>query len=142
MDMDEHNGYEDDDMGMNDAVGMQDFAYQQAEDEDEKKSVKSEDGEQEMPDEAIDDAMMMLEDDQEPDEDIEFEDGNDAITEEDAWKVISAHFAERGLVSQQLDSFDVFMTNTMQVSYSTRLSPLLVFAFQNLSRLLQSRNGC
>jgi hypothetical protein len=28
------------------------------------------------------------------------------ITEEDAWKVISAYFAERGLCRQQLDSFD------------------------------------
>lgn len=44
-------------------------------------------------------------------------DNEDAITEEDAWTVISAHFASRGLVSQQLDSFDVFMCQTMQVSY-------------------------
>lgn len=38
------------------------------------------------------------------------------ISEEDAWTVISAHFEERGLVGQQLDSFDNFMTSTMQVS--------------------------
>lgn len=35
--------------------------------------------------------------------------------EEDSWTVISAHFHERGLVGQQLDSFDFFMTTTMQV---------------------------
>lgn len=45
--------------------------------------------------------------------------GNESISEEDAWRVISSHFYERGLVSQQLDSFDVFMTNTMQVSYDS-----------------------
>lgn len=44
------------------------------------------------------------------------DDGDSAISEEDAWRVISSHFYERGLVSQQLDSFDVFMTHTMQVS--------------------------
>lgn len=56
------------------------------------------------------------------DDDVSSEDakGNEPITEEDAWKVISAHFHERGLVSQQLDSFDVFMTNTMQVSYPSQ----------------------
>lgn len=43
-------------------------------------------------------------------------DGEMGITEEDAWTVISSHFQQRGLVAQQLDSFDVFMTNTMQVS--------------------------
>lgn len=36
------------------------------------------------------------------------------INEEDAWKVISAYFRERGLVRQQLDSFDNFMSVTMQ----------------------------
>lgn len=61
------------------------------------------------------------------DEDALSEDtkGSEPITEEDAWKVISAHFHERGLVSQQLDSFDVFMTNTMQVS-SPPPQPLLL----------------
>ncbi len=39
----------------------------------------------------------------------------DPITEEDAWTVISANFQEKGLVRQQLDSFDMFMTTTMQV---------------------------
>jgi DNA-directed RNA polymerase II subunit RPB2 len=36
------------------------------------------------------------------------------INEEDAWTVISAYFRERGLVRQQLDSFDHFMSITMQ----------------------------
>lgn len=50
-------------------------------------------------------------------------DGNEEITEEDAWTVISAHFEERGLVGQQLDSYDVFMTNQMQVRFSHFLTP-------------------
>ncbi len=38
------------------------------------------------------------------------------IDEEDAWTVISSNFREKGLVRQQLDSFDMFMSSTMQVS--------------------------
>lgn len=45
------------------------------------------------------------------------DDGEGYITEEDCWTVISAHFKERTLVNQQLDSFDVFLTNTMQVRH-------------------------
>lgn len=41
-------------------------------------------------------------------------DGDDEITQEDAWSVISAYFDEKGLVRQQLDSFDEFVNNTMQ----------------------------
>lgn len=59
------------------------------------------------------------------DEDDPMDDGMDAhneageaITAEDAWTVISANFQEKGLVRQQLDSFDMFMSNTMQVSFS------------------------
>lgn len=44
------------------------------------------------------------------------------ISEEDSWTVIAAHFQERGLVGQQLDSFDFFMTTTMQVSTEASLS--------------------
>lgn len=36
------------------------------------------------------------------------------ITQDDAWTVITAFFADRGLVRQQLDSFDQFAENTMQ----------------------------
>lgn len=36
------------------------------------------------------------------------------ITQDDAWAVISAYFEEKGLVRQQLDSFDEFIQNTMQ----------------------------
>src|SRR5271163_583210 len=36
------------------------------------------------------------------------------ITEDDAWTVISSYFEEKGLVRQQLDSFDEFVHNTMQ----------------------------
>lgn len=36
------------------------------------------------------------------------------ITSEDCWQVISAFFDSKGLVSQQLDSFDEFVNSTMQ----------------------------
>jgi len=35
------------------------------------------------------------------------------INQEDSWTVISAHFEEKGLVGQQLDSFNEFLTNTI-----------------------------
>lgn len=38
----------------------------------------------------------------------------DEITQEDAWVVIGAYFHEKGLVGQQLDSFDEFMNNMIQ----------------------------
>jgi len=38
----------------------------------------------------------------------------DEITQEDTWAVISAYFEQKGLVRQQLDSFDSFIQNTMQ----------------------------
>lgn len=46
--------------------------------------------------------------------DIDVQDSRE-FEEEDSWSVIAAHFHERGLVGQQLDSFDHFMTSTMQV---------------------------
>lgn len=36
------------------------------------------------------------------------------INQEDAWAVISCYFLDKGLVRQQLDSFDEFIQNTMQ----------------------------
>ena len=36
------------------------------------------------------------------------------ITQEDAWIVIDRFFEEKGLVRQQIDSFDEFITNTIQ----------------------------
>eukprot|EP01114_Cavostelium_apophysatum_P011874 TRINITY_DN2641_c0_g1_i1.p1 TRINITY_DN2641_c0_g1~~TRINITY_DN2641_c0_g1_i1.p1 ORF type:complete len:1185 (+),score=293.58 TRINITY_DN2641_c0_g1_i1:150-3704(+) len=41
-------------------------------------------------------------------------DDNEDITQEDSWTAISAYFDEKGLVRQQLDSFDEFIQNTMQ----------------------------
>lgn len=38
------------------------------------------------------------------------------ISQEDAWAVISAFFEEKGLVRQQLDSFNEFISNTIQAS--------------------------
>lgn len=40
--------------------------------------------------------------------------GDDPIEGKDSWTVISAYFAEKGLVRQQLDSFNEFVTSTMQ----------------------------
>lgn len=48
------------------------------------------------------------------DQDEPVTDLSDEINQEDAWHVISAYFAEKGLVRQQLDSFDEFVNNTMQ----------------------------
>ena len=45
--------------------------------------------------------------------DDEDEDAED-ITQEDCWTVISSFFMEKGLVRQQLDSFDEFVQNSMQ----------------------------
>jgi DNA-directed RNA polymerase II subunit RPB2 len=45
-----------------------------------------------------------------------YDDGEEEeeITQEDCWTVISAFFDQKGLVRQQLDSFDEFVQNTMQ----------------------------
>jgi DNA-directed RNA polymerase II subunit RPB2 len=58
--------------------------------------------------------MMDLEDENEYDQQMDEEDDDEEITQEDAWAVISAYFEEKGLVRQQLDSFDEFIQNTMQ----------------------------
>ncbi|KAL8865147.1 MAG: hypothetical protein Q9198_009453, partial [Flavoplaca austrocitrina] len=44
------------------------------------------------------------------DDDVE----DEGITAEDCWTVISSFFDAKGLVSQQLDSFDEFVQSTMQ----------------------------
>lgn len=46
-------------------------------------------------------------------EDDDDDDSHD-ISEEHAWKVISSYFRERGLVRQQLDSFNRFLRDTIQ----------------------------
>ncbi|XP_019420119.1 PREDICTED: DNA-directed RNA polymerase II subunit RPB2-like [Lupinus angustifolius] len=58
----------------------------------------------------LDEEIQMMEEEEEEEE----EDDDDEITQEDAWAVISAYFEEKGLVRQQLDSFDEFIQNTMQ----------------------------
>jgi DNA-directed RNA polymerase beta subunit len=56
--------------------------------------------------------MMMMFDslvvDNERDED------DQEIIQEDSWEVITSYFKEKGLVRQQLASFDEFIENTMQ----------------------------
>jgi DNA-directed RNA polymerase II subunit RPB2 len=42
------------------------------------------------------------------------EEDEEPITQEDCWTVISSFFEDKGLVRQQLDSFDEFIQNTMQ----------------------------
>jgi len=37
--------------------------------------------------------------------------------QEDAWTVISAYFEAKGLVRQQLDSFNEFINSNMQVRF-------------------------
>lgn len=44
----------------------------------------------------------------------EDEEAYEEITQEDCWAVISSFFDQKGLVRQQLDSFDEFVQNTMQ----------------------------
>ncbi|KAJ0270352.1 hypothetical protein COL922a_014713, partial [Colletotrichum nupharicola] len=47
--------------------------------------------------------------------DVEYyDDMDEGITSEDCWTVISSFFGTKGLVSQQLDSFDEFISSTMQ----------------------------
>ncbi|KAI0936831.1 DNA-dependent RNA polymerase II [Taiwanofungus camphoratus] len=46
--------------------------------------------------------------------DEEDEEEYEEITQEDCWTVISSFFEQKGLVRQQLDSFDEFVQNTMQ----------------------------
>ncbi|XP_022723358.1 DNA-directed RNA polymerase II subunit RPB2 isoform X2 [Durio zibethinus] len=55
-----------------------------------------------------------MEDDSEYDPQLIDDEEDEEITQEDAWAVISAYFDEKGLVRQQLDSFDEFIQNTMQ----------------------------
>ena len=50
---------------------------------------------------------------QKMDVDPDIELGGD-IGQEESWAVISAYFEEKGLVRQQLDSFDDFMTTSAQ----------------------------
>ncbi|KAJ5109704.1 DNA-dependent RNA polymerase II [Penicillium argentinense] len=47
-------------------------------------------------------------------EDEFYDDADETITSEDCWTVISSFFDTKGLVSQQLDSFDEFVSSTMQ----------------------------
>lgn len=46
--------------------------------------------------------------------DEEEENFEEEISQEDAWSVITKFFDEKGLVSQQIDSFDEFVNNTIQ----------------------------
>jgi hypothetical protein len=61
-----------------------------------------------------DDAMEEEEEVAAAAEDDDENDENIPVTQEDSWAVISAYFQEKGLVRQQLDSFDEFIQNTMQ----------------------------
>ena len=47
-------------------------------------------------------------------DDAYLEEEEEGITAEDCWQVVSSFFDTKGLVSQQLDSFDEFVSTTMQ----------------------------
>lgn len=51
---------------------------------------------------------------EDPNYGVDDEDSYEEITQEDCWTVISSFFEQKGLVRQQLDSFDEFVQNTMQ----------------------------
>jgi len=57
---------------------------------------------------------------------IESMDGDEEIEQEDAWVVITKYFDEKGLVRQQLDSFDGFITNTIQAKIDCSSELLLI----------------
>lgn len=69
--------------------------------------------ESEYVEENVDDRAAMAVDEEEEEEQAD-DDEVQEITQDDAWAVISAYFEEKGLVRQQLDSFDEFIQNTMQ----------------------------
>ena len=46
-------------------------------------------------------------------QDDEYDEDYAQITQEDCWTIISCFFDARGLVRQQLDSFDEFVQNTI-----------------------------
>ncbi|CAO3695807.1 unnamed protein product [Rhizopus microsporus] len=62
--------------------------------------------------EVMDDSYMMAENEYFLPDYQMYED--EPITQEDCWTVIGSFFEEKGLVRQQLDSFDEFVQNTMQ----------------------------
>ncbi|GAY34500.1 hypothetical protein CUMW_011810 [Citrus unshiu] len=68
--------------------------------------------------------MMMEEESDSEQQQLEEEDEEEEITQEDAWAVISAYFEEKGLVRQQLDSFDEFIQNTMQEIVDAEIATL------------------
>ncbi|GAX17727.1 DNA-directed RNA polymerase II subunit RPB2 [Fistulifera solaris] len=57
---------------------------------------------------------MEMDDDEQPIDEEMMDVEDIPVTQEDSWAVISAYFEEKGLVRQQLDSFDEFIQNTMQ----------------------------
>ena len=67
---------------------------------------------------------------------------DESITAEDCWTVISSFFAKKGLVSQQIDSFDEFVTTTVQSlmdEYSTvSLDLSVVYVVNNAPRSCSS----
>ncbi|KAM0747460.1 DNA-dependent RNA polymerase II second largest subunit [Meredithblackwellia eburnea MCA 4105] len=58
--------------------------------------------------------MSFYQDDGLGGQDYGYDPEQDMITQEDCWQVIAAYFADKTLVSQQIDSFNEFVNNTMQ----------------------------
>lgn len=61
-----------------------------------------------------DDEVEEEEELEQPDRPMPGDDDFEEISQDDCWKIITKFFDEKGLVRQQLDSFDEFVQNTMQ----------------------------
>ncbi|KAJ3090337.1 DNA-dependent RNA polymerase II [Quaeritorhiza haematococci] len=59
-------------------------------------------------------ASMTGDGDLENNGELGYDEDEEEITQEDCWTVITSFFEDKGLVRQQLDSFDEFIQNTMQ----------------------------
>lgn len=60
------------------------------------------------------DALFDTAGNDEVEEEYGMETDEEEITQEEVWLVIDEYFAKKGLVGQQLDSFDEFLKNTIQ----------------------------
>jgi DNA-directed RNA polymerase beta subunit len=74
-------------------------------------------------------------------DDLDEYEAEEDISQEDCWTVISAFFEEKGLVRQQLDSFDEFIQNTMQELVDERAKLILQHSGTSSDDLLVRSNN-
>lgn len=69
---------------------------------------------------------------------------NVTCSQEDCWTVIGSFFEEKGLVRQQLDSFDEFVQNTMQelVDENSNLVLQHVGGDGDVTVCIKKKRGC